>query len=296
MGKRLFSIIIPTYNRAILLKRCLDSIVGQTVSDWEAIVVDNFSEDNTEEVIESYGDSRIKYVKNHNYGVIAVSRNKALDMAEGEYICFLDSDDAWLPNKLESILPHIEQYDLVYHNYIKSLNNNPINYSETSDFYEIRVPSVGYVIQRGDPINPSCACVKRSVIGDIRFDESKELFAVEDYDFFLQLLDRGITIKKLNEAYTLYDMSGCSHNEKASERDLTLFNKWKDKLTYKEQKEFYYLNSYRRACYLMRVYQYKEAQTLYFNACKSHINENRIKAIRGLLRSSLYRLIKIIIK
>ena len=75
MNKPFFSIVIPTYNRATLIRRCLDSVIVQTYTNWEAIIVDNFSEDNTEEIVLSYKDDRIKFIKNHNYGVISVSRN-----------------------------------------------------------------------------------------------------------------------------------------------------------------------------------------------------------------------------
>ena len=86
MNKAIFSVIIPTYNRAGLLKRCIESVLAQTFSDWEAIVVDNYSEDNTEEVANSFNDPRIVYVKNHNYGVISVSRNKGIELSKVEPI------------------------------------------------------------------------------------------------------------------------------------------------------------------------------------------------------------------
>ena len=116
-----FSIIIPTYNRATLLKRCLESVIGQTYPNWEAIVVDNYSEDNTEEVVKNFNDNRIKYLKNHNYGIIAISRNKAIDIASGDWICFLDSDDCWYENKLEIMLNYVHDYDLIYHGYRKNI-------------------------------------------------------------------------------------------------------------------------------------------------------------------------------
>ena len=117
MDKPLFSIVIPTYNRAKLLERCLKSVISQTYTNWEAIIVDNYSEDNTEEIVKSFADSRIRYIKNHNFGVIAISRNKAIDMAHGDWICFLDSDDIWYKEKLESLLPYINDYDIIYHGY-----------------------------------------------------------------------------------------------------------------------------------------------------------------------------------
>lgn len=285
MNNPLFSIVIPTYNRGNLIGRCIDSIIAQTYTNWEAIIVDNYSDDNTEEVVLSYKDDRIRFIKNHNYGVIAVSRNKALDMAKGDWICFLDSDDAWFPNKLQEIKNYLKDYDLIYHNYQKVYPDTICNKNQYSKFYEIKESTVNYVIQRGDPINPSCACVSRDVIGDTRFDESRDLFAVEDYDFFLQLIHKNIRIKFLGIPLTLYDMSGCSHNEAASKRDLYVFNKWKYLLNEKEQKEFMRFNAYRKACYLMSTKQYKEANEQYAIACCARISLTRIKAIKGFIRS-----------
>ena len=109
----LFSIVIPTYNRANLIKRCIESVINQTYQNWEAIIVDNYSEDNTEEIVSSFNDERIRFYKNHNYGVISVSRNFALDNSNGHWICFLDSDDSWASDKLEQILPYLNHFDIV---------------------------------------------------------------------------------------------------------------------------------------------------------------------------------------
>lgn len=279
----LFSIVIPTYNRATLLKRCLESVETQTYSNWEAIVVDNFSEDNTEEVVQSFEDSRIRYVKNHNYGVIAVSRNKALDMAVGDWICFLDSDDCWYPNKLERMLDFTEDYDLIYHGYRKNIKRTKLLQRMNVYFYKIKEPTVAYVLQRGDPVNPSCACVSRTALGDVRFCEDKELFAVEDYDFFLQLIDKGIRIKYLKEALTKYDMSGCSHGEKASERGLAVYEKWKHRLSDKEKREVEYFYYRRKADYYRITHQYGESISYYKQVMKSSIFEVKLIAVKGIL-------------
>ena len=95
MNSILFSIIIPTYNRANEIGRCLSSVINQSYSNWEAIVVDNYSSDDTENIVKDFNDNRIRYYKNHNYGIIAVSRNFGIDRAKGSWICFLDSDDSW---------------------------------------------------------------------------------------------------------------------------------------------------------------------------------------------------------
>ena len=84
------SIIIPTYNHAKLLKKALDSVVAQTFTKWEAIVVNNFSTDDTIEIVDAFNDSRIRIINFSNFGVIAASRNRGLRDATGGFIAFLD--------------------------------------------------------------------------------------------------------------------------------------------------------------------------------------------------------------
>lgn len=292
MSSPLFSIVIPTYNRAELLKRCLDSVIAQTVQDWEAIVVDNYSEDNTEEVVNSFHDSRISYLKNHNYGVIAVSRNKALDLVKGQYVCFLDSDDAWYPNKLETILPYMRKCDLVYHGYRKNIQRTSIFQHINWFPYDVKEPTVEYVIQRGDPFSPSCTCVSAKAIGKTRFDESKDLFAVEDYDFFLQLLNKGITVKFIKKALTLYDMSGCSHVKEATDRDKILFAKWENSVTESAKKEFLLNLKYRDACYYHSRGEFLVAMDYYKQASKTKIMNNKYQAIKSYFKCLLFKVLK----
>lgn len=90
---KLVSIVIPTYNRAQDLERALKSLLAQTFCDWEALIVDNYSKDNTDELIKSFNDPRMKLFKIHNQGVIAASRNVGIKNAKGGYVAFLDSDD-----------------------------------------------------------------------------------------------------------------------------------------------------------------------------------------------------------
>ena len=116
------SIIVPVFNMAAegKLEYCLNSLVNQTISDYEIITVDDCSTDNTDEVVESYlSDARIKYLKNEKNSGAAVSRNKALREAKGRWIAFLDSDDLWMPEKLEKQIGFMEKkgYHFSYTNY-----------------------------------------------------------------------------------------------------------------------------------------------------------------------------------
>ena len=100
MIKDLVSVIIPTYNRAHLIKRSAQSVLNQTYSNLELIIVDDGSTDNTEEVVKSIDDNRVIYIKQPNQGACA-ARNNGIDHAQGEFIAFQDSDDVWHEDKLE---------------------------------------------------------------------------------------------------------------------------------------------------------------------------------------------------
>jgi glycosyltransferase involved in cell wall biosynthesis len=112
----LVSIVIPTYNHAPMLQRALATVVEQTYQNWNAIIVNNFSTDNTLEVVAAFNDPRIQCVNFRNNGVIGASRNEGIALATGEYVAFLDSDDTWFPTKLEQCVEILESgSDLVCH-------------------------------------------------------------------------------------------------------------------------------------------------------------------------------------
>ena len=118
----LVSIIMPSYNTAKFISETIESVLAQTYTDWELIIVDDCSTDNTDEVVESFlPDNRIKYIKNEKNSGAAFSRNRALCEAKGKWIAFLDSDDVWLPEKLEKQIAFMEKndYHFSYTNYIE---------------------------------------------------------------------------------------------------------------------------------------------------------------------------------
>lgn len=116
----LVSIIMPSYNTANYIEASIESVRHQTYENWELIIVDDCSTDNTDEVVRPFlTDGRIRYLKNEQNSGAAVSRNQALREAKGKWIAFLDSDDLWLPEKLEKQVAFMEQngYHFSYTNY-----------------------------------------------------------------------------------------------------------------------------------------------------------------------------------
>lgn len=109
MENELVSIIMPTYNCAKFIKETIQSVLNQTYENWELVIVDDCSNDNTEEIVESFNDKRIKYHKLEKNSGAAVARTTAMKMAIGNYMAFLDSDDLWKKEKLEKQLEFMKK-------------------------------------------------------------------------------------------------------------------------------------------------------------------------------------------
>ena len=116
----MISIVMPSYNTANYIEASIESVRHQTYENWELIIVDDCSTDDTDEVVRPFlSDRRIRYLKNEQNSGAAISRNRALREAKGKWIAFLDSDDLWLPEKLEKQVTFMEQngYHFSYTNY-----------------------------------------------------------------------------------------------------------------------------------------------------------------------------------
>lgn len=126
----LVSIIMPSWNTGRFIAESIQSVINQTYSNWELLIVDDCSSDNTDEIVTSFNDNRIRYLKNEKNSGAAITRNRALREAEGEWIAFLDSDDLWAPRKLEEMIFFMSSnnYVFAYHEYEKiDENSNPLN-------------------------------------------------------------------------------------------------------------------------------------------------------------------------
>lgn len=179
-----FSVVIPTFNRAHTLPRALGSVLGQSLTLWEVIVVDDGSTDTTKQVVAECAakDSRIRYVKTENRGVSA-ARNTGARLATGKWLAFLDSDDEWLPNKLELQDPLTEKFAWIHGEEIWIRNGNQVN-KKTK-----HTKGGGDVFQKAVDIcfiSPSTTLIRKDV-----FESTggfKEDFPTcEDYELWLRL-------------------------------------------------------------------------------------------------------------
>lgn len=126
----LVSIIMPSWNTDRYIAESIQSVINQTYSNWELIIVDDCSTDNTDDVVASFQDERIKYFHNEKNSGAALTRNRALREARGEWIAFLDSDDLWSPKKLEKQIAFMKEngYSLSFTEYEKiDEESKPIN-------------------------------------------------------------------------------------------------------------------------------------------------------------------------
>lgn len=172
-----FSIIIPTYNRAHILPRTITSVLNQTFADWECIIVDDGSTDNTKELIASLTDPRIKYIYQDN-AERSAARNNGIRNAKGTYICFLDSDDEYLPRHLEVLHREIESINSPINGmYIVHALYNVQGTIEQPVYPKLRNnKALEYVFS--EPITPTRLCIHKEILIHIQFDE--DICIVED--------------------------------------------------------------------------------------------------------------------
>lgn len=162
-----FSIIIPTYNRAAFLTKAIDSVLAQTCTDWELIVVDDGSTDNTREVVARYDDSRIRYIYQDNAERCA-ARNNGIEQARGEFVCFLDSDDSYLEDYLSDLSALIAKCDDKNLFVVSSMIVENNEGEKT-----VMPPALGDNMHEYffcNSVPPSIVCMSRSLLASHRFD------------------------------------------------------------------------------------------------------------------------------
>lgn len=184
MSEFSIAIVIPTYNRSALIKRALESVHAQTLVPDEVIIVDDGSDDNTEEMIKTCYPGAC-YVYQTNQGV-SKARNVGIELADSDWICLLDSDDSWHENKLEKQVAAITaqpDYRLCHTNEVWYRNGTLLNQKKKHKKYG------GNIFQHCLPlctISPSSVMIQRSLFDEVGlFDET--LPACEDYDLWLRI-------------------------------------------------------------------------------------------------------------
>ncbi|MBE0613504.1 MAG: glycosyltransferase [Burkholderiales bacterium] len=219
----LVSVIIPTYNHAHFLGRAMQSVLDQTYTNWEAIVIDNHSRDHTEEVVRSFADPRITLIKNHNNGVIAVSRNMGIRAAKGDWIAFLDSDDSWMRNKLAVCLEHSgDGVGLIYHD-LDILRDHATHLQRRKiKTRQVQSPVLFDLLINGNQIANSSVVVRKSLIDQVGgIDENPKMVASEDYNTWLriaQFTDAFLYIPQTLGSYRIHEAAVSNRNTSFSDK------------------------------------------------------------------------------
>ena len=189
------SVIIPAYNAAATIAGTVDSVVGQTLQDFEIICVDDGSTDRTRAIVDGYGD-RVRLVEQANCGP-AAARNNGARHSSGEYIAFLDADDVWMPDFLERTAAALDAdpaLSLVYCNCaLADSEGVAIDTSLVGKGFD-HPPSLHELLTRLWPIMPSAALVRRSAYdkcGGYRDELRGESFRFEDVDFWINMREQG---------------------------------------------------------------------------------------------------------
>lgn len=181
------SVIIPTYNRAVLLRSAINSVLSQSYEDYEIIVVDDGSTDDTEKIVNELSTDKLRYVYQENKGRSA-ARNYGIKLARGEYVAFLDSDDTFTPSKLEfqvQILDYNPCYGLVY-SYAKIIDENGdyLNAQYEGNLSGWIYPDLLFI--RNNVITTPTVMVRARILAELGgFDESMDI--CEDLDLWCRI-------------------------------------------------------------------------------------------------------------
>ena len=182
--KPLISVIIPTYNRGWIIKEAIDSVLSQDYRDFELIIVDDGSTDNTLEILNSYQDD-ITVLRQNNHGVSA-ARNLGIMAASGRFVAFLDSDDLWLPQKLSS---QVDYFNLNPDAIICQTEEIWIRKGVRVNPKKRHKKPWGMIFEQSLAlclVSPSAVMIRRSLFDEVGFFDEK-LPVCEDYDLWLRI-------------------------------------------------------------------------------------------------------------
>jgi len=231
------SVVVTTYNRAALLKETVSSILSQTFTDFELIIVDNMSTDGTDAYVDSIGDGRVRYFKNQNNGIIAVNRNYGIGKASGRYVAFCDDDDLWMPDKLKAQTVFMDANpdvaltfgyarDFYCHTPGDAPQDGALRFAkdacDATDSFER--------LLFGNNVATVTAMVRKSCLDEAGlFDEDPAFRTVEDYELWLRLARKGAIacIPQTLGRYRLHSQSVSGNEVGQKKRLLNILEKFK---------------------------------------------------------------------
>lgn len=289
-----FSIVIPTFNRSDKISKCLDSIVCQSFKDYEVIVCDDGSTDNTIEIIETYKNklANLQYIKIANSGWASKPRNEAMKIATGQWVCFLDSDDYWKCNKLEKTFTAIKNNklaEIIYHD-LAVVNNEGANLFTIKGRTLTPKKEFTDLLYRGNAIPLSSSVVKMNKIKEIGFfDEVDRKFKGEDLDYWLRASLLETNFLYIPEELGYYLKHDTNTYDEAFELNvLDIPEKYTNRLNKRQLNYFKQRTRYRLGLIHFGRNRFTEA--------KHYFKENIFNAALSIQVKSLIRLLQVFLK
>lgn len=216
--KNLVSIIMPAHNSACTIIDSIKSVISQTYSQWELLIIDDCSTDNTVSLVSNYAkkDTRIKLLKtDKSIGKPFYPRNIGIKAANGRFIAFLDSDDLWLPTKLEKQIPLFDSENVaISFSYYEKFSSNQINSQTNRIIQSPAIVSFNSALY-GNPIGNLTGIYDTQKVGKIYYEDAGH----EDYILWLTILKKGFIAKNTNTVearYRVAEKSVSSNKGKAA--------------------------------------------------------------------------------
>ena len=213
----LVSIIVNCYNGEKFLKNCLDSIINQSYKNWEIIFWDNLSNDKSKIMLNEYSKHPLKYFKSENFLKLYEARNLAIKKAKGKYLSFLDVDDFWEKDKIESQVKFLENnpyYKMVYSNYYTLNQTKKKKFLQNN--YQLPSGNITEQLLRRYTIGILTVLLRRDIFENQSFNKEYEI--IGDFDFFVKLSSK-IKIGCIQKPLACYR----EHDQNYSKKKINLF-------------------------------------------------------------------------
>ena len=214
----LVSILLPVYNGAKYISDTINSVLEQSYENFEFIIINDGSTDNTEQIINTYSDSRIIYIKNQENLKLIKTLNKGIKLAKGKYIARIDADDIMHKNRLLKQVDFLEKNEnyIIVGSAVKLINLNNLNEDNYIEYYQDNDDIIFSMIFYCPIIHPSTLIRKSTLIlNELEFDHN--FIHAEDYELWTRMVKFG-KIANLSENLTFYRL----HNEQISQKNLEL--------------------------------------------------------------------------
>lgn len=281
----MFSVIIPTWNRSLFLDRCLNSLKNQKFKNFEVVLIDNFSQDDTKNLIKKYETLDINYNKFANNGVLAKSRNLGIKLSKYDYIAFLDDDDWWTDNKLLINYNLIKKsnFNFLYHD-LYLVNKNKI-YWKVLKGKKIHKPYLLNFLVNGNPILNSSVVVLKSLLKDVNLiNENPELAANEDFNIWIKIFEKNPKVKYISKTLGYYQNHDVGMSKKNMYRSSSVCAyEFSKKFNIKDKKKIFSRLIYIKISYYLNIK--KKINIKYFFYCFKNFSFNmKLKLLIKLIR------------